>query len=90
MTTIFTLPVMGLPRFNPDSLEPKSDGQLKSNYVFGWISEWSHHLNPFFLHSIGYHTDPTSGIHIDVRCAVDNHRIQNRASRVVLGHDQEG
>lgn len=52
MTTIFTLPVMDLPRFDPDNLEPKPDGQLKANYVFGWISESS----PCFA-SASYHTN---------------------------------
>jgi hypothetical protein len=39
MTTVFTLPVLEFPRYDPATLEKSVSGNLKGNYVFSIISE---------------------------------------------------
>jgi hypothetical protein len=38
MTTVFTLPILEFPRYDPETWDPKPDGGLlKSGYAFGII-----------------------------------------------------
>jgi hypothetical protein len=39
MATVFTLPVLDFPRYNPGNLTADPTGMLKADYAFGWISE---------------------------------------------------
>jgi hypothetical protein len=39
IATIFTLPILDFPRFDPDTLKPSSTGLLKGKYVFSISSK---------------------------------------------------
>jgi hypothetical protein len=51
MTTVFTLPVLEFPRYDPTTLEPSGTGNLKMNYVFSIISKHQpkHVLTYYFI-----------------------------------------
>lgn len=42
MTTVFTLPVLEFPRYDPESGNPDPKGLLRGNYVFSIIGEHHH------------------------------------------------
>ena len=39
MTTIFTLPIINFPRFDPITKQPDPAGLLEASYVFGIVGE---------------------------------------------------